>query len=180
MSLRVVAPPALAVSLDDVKEHLNILHSDDDVRLIGLIHTATAQVEAATQRRFVTQTLEWVLDRWPRLLCLPVAPAHREGFSIKFASPGGGLESVPADQYRLVYDGQALTARPKWSWPVLDGDADERVVVRFTAGDEVAPPEVVSAIKLQVEYLADRPDWKLGESGLPQVVESLALLQRWD
>lgn len=179
MSLRVVASPALAVSLDDVKEHLNILHSDDDVRLNGLIHAATAQVEAATQRRFVTQTLEWVIDCWPAVLCLPVAPARRDGFSISFASPSGGLEAVPADQYRLVYDGQALTARPKWAWPVLDYEADERIIVRFVAGEDVAPPEAVSAIKLQVEYLADRPDWKLGPSGLPMVVESLALIQSW-
>lgn len=185
MTVRVAAAAtSLPVMLDQAKARLNILHNDDDTVVAGLIKTATAEVEAATQRRFITQTLEWVLSCWPgRSFRLPVATNVREGFSITIQALGGDTVVLNAADFVLSPSGETLSVRPASgaSWPGLDPNAQEAIVIKFKAGAATAPDEAHTAILFMIEYLyAPSPDWKIAASGLPECVEMLIAPLRWE
>lgn len=180
MTVRVVTPPAQMVSTAEAKLHLRVDHSEDDARITSLIAAATAELEAATQRRFMEQELEWVLPRWAYPMRLPVAPIASVE-SITYADEVEGETVLPTTEYRVAPsgEGKSITATDGTVWPVLDPDAPERVVVAFTAGETSAPLSAVEACKLLVEYHYERRDWPLAASGLPTVVEALIAPLRW-
>jgi uncharacterized phiE125 gp8 family phage protein len=185
MTVRVAAAATSSpVTLDQAKARLNILHNDDNTVVTGLIKTATAEVEAATQRRFITQTLEWVLPCWPaRCFRLPVATNVRDDFSIAFQAENGEVITMDAADFVVSPSGETLSVRPVsgLSWPILHRDAVEPIVISFKAGSNVAPEEAQTAILFMVEYLyAPSPDWKLTASGLPECVETLVSIMRWE
>src|SRR5271167_3002741 len=101
MTVRVVTPATTwPVSLAEAKKRLGILHSDDDVAVQGLIATATVAVEAATQRRFARQTLEWVCSCWPAWqFRLPVAGDGIEVVSVTCADRAGVETVLPEADY---------------------------------------------------------------------------------
>lgn len=182
MALRVVTPPAdMLVSLEDVKVHLRVEHSDDDARLTSLIGAATEALEAATQRRFMAQALEWVLPNWRYPMRLPVAPASADGLIVTYADEVLGDTALSTADYvvRAIGATLAVCAAEGTVLPVLDPDAEERVVIAFTAGEANAPLAAVEACKLLVEYYYEGRDWPLAASGLPVVVDSLIAQYRW-
>lgn len=181
MTLRVVTPPGLLVSVDAAKVHLRVDHADADARITSLIGAATEALEAATQRRFLAQALEWVLPNWRYPMRLPVAPASAAGLVVTYADEILGDEALATTEYvvRPIGATLAVTAAEGTIWPVLDPDAEERVVIRFAAGDAAAPLAVVEACKLLVEYYYEGRDWPLAASGLPLVVECLIAPFRW-
>lgn len=64
--LKIVTGPAtLAVSLTEVKTFLRIDGSSEDTILTTLIKAATLRLEALTDRKFVTQTLDIFYDSFP-------------------------------------------------------------------------------------------------------------------
>jgi uncharacterized phiE125 gp8 family phage protein len=67
MSLQLITPPAAEpVTLAEVKAHLKIDTSDEDVLLATLITAARARAEWHTGRAFVSQSWTLRLDAWPR------------------------------------------------------------------------------------------------------------------
>lgn len=190
MTLRVVTPATTwPASLEEAKKRLGILHDDDDTVVKGLLASGTAALEAATQRRFMRQTLEWVLPCWPPgSFRLPIAGEPIEVEVITYAPRDGGPVELPLDQVVIGPAGQTIGLRPVrgLGWPVLSPDAAEPVVIRFTVGPTGqgarAPAEAVTAVLFMVEYLNDptAPGWKLAASGLPDSVELLADALRWE
>lgn len=190
MTLRVVTPATTwPVSLPEAKKRLGILHNDDDVAVQGLIATATVAVEAATQRRFTRQTMEWVCSCWPSWqFRLPVAGEGIEVEAVTCIDRAGVEAALPEASYVVSPAGHTVSLRPRsgTSWPALARDAAEAVVVRFVIGpagqSPSAPPEVKTAILFMVEYLNDpgAPGWKLAPSGLPDSVELLVASCRWE
>lgn len=181
MTVRVVTPPAQMVSTADAKLHLRVDHSEDDARIASLIAAATAELEAATQRRFMEQELEWVRPHWSYPMRLPVAPvASVDGITYADEIEGGTV--LATTEYRVAPSGEGtiITATDGTVWPVLDPDAEERVVIAFTAGEEAAPTSAVVACKLLVEYYYERREWPLAPSGLPTCVEGLIAPLRWN
>ncbi len=182
MTVRVVTPPTgLLVSLPDMKQHLRVLHSEDDARLTAMIGAATETLEATTQRRFLTQGLEWVLTHWLYPMRLPVAGVDAESVEITYADEVLGALALPEADYVVRPSGEtvAIFATDGSVWPVLDPDAAERVVIAF---DVDPPPEtagVAEACKLMVEYLYRAHDWPLASSGLPLCVETMIRPYRW-
>lgn len=182
MTLRVVTPPSgLLVSLADTKQHLKVLHTEDDARITSLIGAATDALEATTQRRFLSQGLEWVLPGWRYPMRLPIAGVDASSVKVTYADEVLGAVALPKADYVVRPRGQtvAIFATDGSVWPVLDPDAAERVVIAFTAGEATAPAGVAEACKLMVEYLYMARDWPLAPSGLPVVVESLIASWRW-
>lgn len=182
MTLRVVTPPAdPIVSLEDAKVHLRVDHTDDDARITSLIGAATEALEAATQRRFMEQSLEWVLPNWRYPMRLPVAPVTAAGLTVTYADEILGEEVLATTEYvvRPIGATLAVTAAEGTIWPVLNPDAEERVVIAFDAGEASAPLAIVEACKLLVEYYYEAHDWPLAPSGLPLTVESLIASYRW-
>ena len=56
---------ALAVSLNDVKTHLRIDFSQEDIYLTNLIRTATQRFENITSRDLITKEYKTFLDNFP-------------------------------------------------------------------------------------------------------------------
>lgn len=154
MALRVVTPAtSYPVSVADAKAHLRIESSmtDDDAYIGALIAAATALVENMTQRRFCTQTLEWVRNYWPDKIRFPVAPVQSVT-SITYIAADGTTQVLDPSLYIVRPSGQtkeiiaaatffyglgdvAFAPGPliPWPWPLL-GPASEPIVIRFTAG----------------------------------------------
>ena len=191
MTLRVVSAATVwPVTLAQAKAHLGVWHSDFDARITALIKTATAAVEAATQRVFLRQTLEWSLPCWTaRVIRLPIAADTIENLEIAYVALGQD-EAVTLDPSEFVVSrsGHTLCVRPiaSTTWPVLEPDAVDRVLITFDAGEPgaeaAAPSEVATAVLFMVEYLFDpnAPQWKFAASGLPETVELLVQSLRWD
>eukprot|EP01039_Chlorochromonas_danica_P013427 gene13427-15537_t len=60
MAVRVVTPPTgLIVPLDEVKRHLRVTWSDEDMQITAFILAAWQFVENFVQRRYFAQTLEY-------------------------------------------------------------------------------------------------------------------------
>ncbi len=188
MSLRVVsAATAWPVTQDQAKAHLGVWHSDFDTRITALIKTATAAVEAATQRVFLRQTLEWALPCWTaRVIRLPIAADTIDELEIAYVASGQDEPTtLSSSDYVISPSGPTLSVRPRagLDWPALDPDAVDRVLITFRAGDEsAAPPEVATAVLFMVEYLFDpgAPHWRFAPSGLPETVELLVQSLRWE
>lgn len=182
MTVRVAAAAEkLVVDLAVVKERLRIDHDDEDASLEALIRAATLQVEAATQRRFMTQTLQWVLPCWRPVLRFPVAPVSTEGLTVIYAAPNGSEQQLDLSTCKVGPSGETISIRPKAgeAFPSLDLDAGEPIVIEFVAGADEAPDDAAEAVLRQVQYLYDTPDWPIGPSGLPLIVEAAFMSLCW-
>lgn len=64
------------VSLAEAKEHLRVLHSDEDAYITSLITTARIWAENFQRRRFLTTAETWYFDGWPsgNYITLPYPP----------------------------------------------------------------------------------------------------------
>lgn len=135
--LRIVEHPSRdLVAATEVKELLGLDGNDFDARLKLLIPVATQKVESEVQRRYITQTLDWVLPAWSPVLRLPVAPVASVT-SVKYRDQAGVEQTLPTADYVVSPCGETLAIRPAAGapcWPLLDCDAAEAVTVRFVAG----------------------------------------------
>jgi uncharacterized phiE125 gp8 family phage protein len=190
MTLRVVTGPTeRPAALQRVKDQLHIDHSDDDFLIDSLILTALGRLEAATQRRFLTQTLEWVLPYWPARIRLPVAPVATGGVvSIKYVDLQGVQQTLDPSLYVAAPSGHTLEIRPAFGsvLPLIGLDAVEGVVIRFVAGRAASAISEATrtALTMLVGALYENRDEsnpvKLGPTGLPETVESLITEEFWE
>lgn len=173
---------ASPVSLEEAKQHLHVLHSDHDARIMSLVGTATLQAQAYVQRRFVTQKIEWVRNHWESVLRLPVAPVAINGVeSIEYADWNTGAEeTLPAERYVVRTRGPTVVIYPALGtvWPLLSPTASEPIIITFTAGTDPAavPENVKSGIKIFVELLYDPPD---DPAAMRDIARDLLLSEVW-
>lgn len=65
-TLKLITPPsATPVTLAEAKEYLRVDESADDLRITSMIKAATSRLEAAADVKFITQTWDYFLDRFP-------------------------------------------------------------------------------------------------------------------
>lgn len=101
--LRVTAPAALPVSIDDVKKSLRIDSDDDDDTIESLIQAAVDHYEGWTGILgicLVEQTWRQSFDRFGRALCLPLGPVI-EAASVSWQNAAGQISTIPAASYGL-------------------------------------------------------------------------------
>ena len=192
MALRVITPPAGGlIGLDQAKAHLRVDVDDDDDLIEALLLSASAMIEAETQRRFLSQTLEWVLDRWPERP-LPVAGAGDSSDlaigAVRYADETGVEQVLDPALYwdRPAGETRRLVRRWGVQWPCL-GDAAERVVVPIAVTGEPTdvPPQAAAACKLLLSHLYQNRDAVVGveardsSTPLPMGVEYLCSPLRW-
>lgn len=191
MTLRLVtAPTRPLVDLGLVKQHLNVEvdDHDKDALIDTLIRAATSMLEGRVQRRFVTQVLEWVTEDWPDEFHLPVAPVAAGGVAwIKYRDVDGTLQTLATTDYVVSPCGPTVEIRPAFGtvFPVLDPDAAEAVIVRFTAGS--APVDAgenvqTAALMLIANLFANRESVVVGQTvaRLPDSVDALILQEAWE
>jgi len=156
MALKLItAATALAVSLDEAKEHLRVTSIDEDALITAMITGATETAEQLTGRAIMPQTWELTLDSFPDALEITRVPAASIT-SLTYYDEAGVLQTLASNLYVLdnANDFGLAYVVPAYaeSWPTTREQINA-VKLRYTAGyaDAASVPESIKAwIKLTV------------------------------
>ena len=149
MGLVLTAAPAVEpLTVDEVKAHLRIDHSDEDMLLASLIASSRLHIEAALDLALINQSWSWALDAWPdpRALELPLRPVQSVE-AIRVAAEDGTMVQLSPD--RFLVDGASISSRvlsTSESWP-RPGIPALGIEVAFTAGFGDEPSAVPQPIR---------------------------------
>jgi uncharacterized phiE125 gp8 family phage protein len=152
----ITAPAELPVTLTEAKEHLRVTVTDEDALILSLMYAATEWAEAFTNRKFITQTWELVLDEFPKEFDVPNAPLASVTH-IKYLDTDDAEQTLASAQYQVdaVSDPGRIVLDPDSSWPDIS-DKINAVTVRFVCGYGLAaavPFAIKAAILLIVGHL---------------------------
>ena len=161
MWLNQTTPPAeTPISLSEAKQHLRVLHDDDDEYIGLLIDAATKHIEGREGilgRALVSQSWEHRIDRFPECdrFELPFPPLQSVS-SITYVDTDGNIQTLSGDVYSV--ETATLTGmvclKFEQSWP---GVRQEPFAVRiaFVAGYGAAaavPETLKSGMKLLIGH----------------------------
>lgn len=171
MAIKIITPPAVEpISLEEAKKHLRVDGDEDDILISSLIKQAREYCEDYQNRKYMTQTLELVLDSFPRgnaivfYNCSPVQKVE----SIKYY--GADRQEYLFDESNYIADLDGFVNRVVLEsgrhWPIIEIQSVNAVRARVVAGygdtaDKV-PETIKWAMILQMKLLYDdyRPEEK--------------------
>jgi uncharacterized phiE125 gp8 family phage protein len=156
--VRTTEPAEPAVSTEDAKLHLRVVHDDEDALIDRIVAAATEQCEEFQGRAFLTQTFMLTLPRFPRgrAIRLPRPPLQAVD-KIEYLNTDGDVIEFDSNSYRAVTGiepGHVMLTDGN-SWPSTARGADA-VRVTFTAGygePHEIPAAARSAVLLLVGHL---------------------------
>jgi uncharacterized phiE125 gp8 family phage protein len=159
MGLKLITPPAAEpVTLADVKQHLRVTDTADDLYIGALIAAARQHLdgwEGWLGRSIMPQTWELVLDAFPcNEIKIPATPVQSIT-SIKFDAADGFEQTLATSAYFLDNSSLSPWVLPSDAWPATLS-AVNAVRVRFVAGYADAasvPAPIKAAIMLIVGKL---------------------------
>ena len=148
-----MAPTEEPVTLDELKEALHIIGSDEDNYLRASLIAARDEIESALHRQFMTATYVLYLDWFPPIIRLPKSPVQSVE-SIKYLNAQGTLETLDPAEYQtdLISEPARITESENGQWPTLQSATFNTVRVEFIAGypSRAAVPDVMKlAIKMR-------------------------------
>jgi uncharacterized phiE125 gp8 family phage protein len=160
MRVLVITPPEPVVSLSDAKQHLGVLHDDEDALITAMVAAATQHLDAEVGwlgRAISPRELEARGVYFDGCRIRPPFPPVISVSSIKYLDTNGAEQALATDQYEVR--GNEIVRAWGVSWPSVRRD-DENVRIRYWAGyaaDPAADPliadvpaPIVAAIKLMV------------------------------
>lgn len=161
MGLNLVTPASEdLITLAEAKEHLIVDDdfTDDDAYIARLIDAMTAKVESETESRFVTQTWDWYLDRFPSRDYMEVPyPPLQSVTSITYLDEQGSTQTFANTDY--IVDPYSPIGRialgEGYSWPGTQSVINA-VTVKFVCGygaAAVVPEGLKHALKLYLSLL---------------------------
>lgn len=151
------------MTLAEAKSHLRVDGTDDDALITSLIKQAREYCEDYQGKKYITQTLELVLDAFPAedyiefRACSPVQSIT----SVKYTDSEGVESTVAATDYILDNDSFVNKINLSYgkSWPTTTLQPINAVRIRFIAGygdAATAVPESVKwAMVLHMKLLGD-------------------------
>ena len=164
--LKIVAQPASEpVTVAEAKARLRITIDDEDSDLAALITQARELCEAACGRAFVTQSLLFTADDFPRgvvdAIRLPRAPLQSVT-SIKYYDLTGTQQTLDPSLYFVDANGEPGRVCHLFGsyWPYIQYGRPAGLEVRYVAGYGAAsavPNAAKAAILLTVKQLRDDP-----------------------
>jgi len=144
------------VTLDEVKDHLRVVGTDDDGYISGLLLAATEWAEKFQNRTYVLRPRTMELDAFQTIICPPYPPLWSVT-SIAYVDTNGTTQTLAAAYYRVNTGSEPgrITEAYNYYWP------DTRVVtgavtISYIAGygpPAKVPDDVKAAIKLIVGHL---------------------------
>jgi uncharacterized phiE125 gp8 family phage protein len=162
MSLKLItAPLELPVTLAEARAHLRVTSTTEDALILALLYAATEHAEDFTRRRFITQTWELVLDRFPEEFALPNPPLQSVS-SLKYLDEAHVEQTLASSAYQVdvVSEPGRVTAAIDTSWPSLS-EKINAVTLRFVCGYGGAtkvPFAIKAAVLLHVEAHFDKDE----------------------
>lgn len=181
----VSAPGAVAVSTADAKAHLRVDYSTDDDYIDGLVSAATSLIEAETNRKFITQTWDLYLDKFPSWSSIRLPFGRLQSVtSLKYTDSDDNESTVASTVYDVVTweDPGRITLAYGQQWPSVTLRPAGGVVVRFICGYGDAatdiPAPLVQAMKLTIGHLYENREEVMVGQGivaieLPRAVQRL-------
>ena len=174
----ITAPAAEPLSLEEAKAHLRVDHTTDDSLIAIFLQAARQDCEEWTQRAFITQTWEVVIDEFPENEILIPRPPLQSVTSVKYDDGAGVEVTLSATEYTVD-----TASEPGWIVPTLSGwpatfDGINAVRVQYVAGyatsgnspDNLAdnvPGPIKAAILLRLGQLYEhREDVIAGKTAL--------------
>lgn len=118
MSIRVIVEPeTLPLKVQDVVRNSR-LDDYEPIDIHRLIQAATDYMEKATERAFITRSIEWNLDCFSPVLKTPQGKLQ-EVVSISYVDVDGAVQTLPAENYRVDIAGGRITPAFGESWPAV-------------------------------------------------------------
>jgi uncharacterized phiE125 gp8 family phage protein len=156
MSLTLVTPAEMPVTVEEVRANSRIDGTADDDLIEGLIAAAVSYIESWTSRKFAPATWDYTADAFPTgAIYLPLSPVASVA-SIAYADANSDPQVVTG----YTVDGVALSLAGGWP-------TGSSVVVRFVAGDGV-PAAVKQAVLLLVGHWYENRE-TASDKALPEI-----------
>lgn len=162
MGLKVITPPTTEpMTLTEAKQYLRVDGTTDDALITSLVKQAREWCEDYQGKKYITQTLELVLDSFPYgdiefKACSPVQSVA----SIKYTDKDGVEATIAATEYLLDNDSfvnRIVLGYNKY-WPLVNLQSINAIRIRFVAGYGIAstvPESVKWAMVLHMRLLFD-------------------------
>jgi len=137
MKQTLITPPIYyPVTLDQVKDHLRITHSNDEPYLQALIAAATDKAEQYIRRRLITQTWKIFLNDWPN--------------GDEIILPFGQLQSVTHVKYKDT-DGTQSTWNSSTEYIVDTSTDPGRIVLAY--GKEYPTTTLYPSNPIEIQFV---------------------------
>lgn len=180
----VTAPASEPLTIAEVKEHLRIDGSSEDLLVGNLIVAARQQIEHELERALVTQTWDLFLDEFPgggrQPLYLPKPPLSSVT-TVKYYDSDNTLQTLSSANYIVDATSQPGRIIPviNQSWPATR-DRQKAVEIRFVAGygASVAVPAIVRQALLMLigAWYCDRDQSGMMPDGIHRMLD----VERWN
>ncbi len=177
----VTAPADLAVSVEEVKQHLRVEDGGDDNLIEGLIKAATNHVQQRLGQALVTQT--WRQDfRCFHNLKLRPGPVDADSVVVTYRDAENVEQTLADTVYWIGRDaeGTYLDLKYSQSWPTVYSRPDA-ISVTFDAGSAVddVPQDIKLAIIMHVAFLYEHRETHIDNSVVPSGAYDLLLRPYW-
>jgi uncharacterized phiE125 gp8 family phage protein len=167
MKIKVITPPAVEpLTRAEAKQHMGISYTHNDTLVDSAIRQAREYCEGYQRRKFVTQTLELYLDRFPpcgRIEFLDCSPVQSIT-SIKYIDKNGAEHTLDESDY--IFDNVSFVSEIKpadgKTWPTDELKSTNSVIIRFVAGyptvtegegeEEVTIAQVPESVKWAMNF----------------------------
>lgn len=162
----VTAPAEEPVSLSEVKQHLRILHNNEDPKIAAFAKAARQHIEKRISRALITQTRRLWLPAWPSSGRIEIdRPPLIEVTSVKYRDADDAEQTLSAATYHVVKDAITpyILRKPAATWPVL-GEHPQAVEVTFTAGYGATPAAVDEDLRNAILMMAEHLYFNRGET----------------
>jgi uncharacterized phiE125 gp8 family phage protein len=144
------------VTLDEAKDHLRVVTTDEDQYISSLCLAATDFAEKFQNRTFVKRTRTMVLDAFPTVIRPPWPPLISVT-TLKYIDSDGAEQTLSNTLYRVdaVTEPGRITVAYNETWPTIRA-VTNAITITYLAGYGTAaavPDDVKAAIKLIVGHL---------------------------
>lgn len=152
MAIKIINSPSVEpITLDEAKHHLRVDGNDDDILIMSLIKQAREYCEDYQNRKYITQTLELVLDSFPRdkYITLNSASPIQKVDSIKYYDDLGREYIFDSSNYIVDTDSfiNRIVLRNYSFWPNIHLQTVNGVKIRFIAGFGDNPCDVPESVR---------------------------------
>jgi uncharacterized phiE125 gp8 family phage protein len=162
-AIRIEAPTVSPISLEEVRAHLRIDHTDEDPTLQLYIDAATGYLEGPNgilDRALVTQSWAQAYPLFTDPIVLPLGLQPVQSVTqIGYYDPEGAAQLLDAGVYELIPNaagGPVIQRLGTAAWPAT-AVRNDAVTVEFVAGEvSVAPPIRQAMLLLVGHWYAQR------------------------
>lgn len=173
MSLKQTQAPGLEpVDLEEAKNHLKVDGGDDNTLIQGLITTARQLAEKETNRAFITQKWELILDEGGDEIDIPKPPIQSID-SVKVITEAGAEVAVSSSYYHTDLGGGfpgRIKLKVGYTWPIHRGFAS--FIIGFTSGYGDAATDIPAALRQEILQLVGYLYSNRGEVEIPDGIKA--------